>query len=232
MDGTLRLRHPPAPAAAMTPRAQSGAEELANAASHALGCIFALLAWPLLAPIVQAHPAPAGRLAVGLFCATMVLQYAASAACHACPPGRLKAALRRLDHAAIFVFIAGSITPFALGPASGAGGAAACALVWTLALAGAALKLRRGLADRRLSTGVYLLLGVVALLAAWPALRLLDAGVLAWLAGGIAAYLVGTGFFLADSALRYGHFVWHLCVLAGSASHLVAALQTVHPGAA
>lgn len=213
-------------------RPQSEREELANAASHALGCVLALAAAPLLVPAAHARSGSLGALAAALFCATMALQYAASTACHACPPGRLKPWLRTLDHAAIFVFIAGSITPFTLGAMPGAAGAATCALVWTLALAGAVLKLRRRLTNRRVSTGLYVLLGWLALLAAWPSLQVLDPASLAWLAGGVAAYLVGTGFFLADSVLRYGHFVWHLFVLAGSASHLVAALQTLNAGVA
>lgn len=210
-------------------RPQTEREELANAASHAVGVLLALAAAPLLVEVAAARSGQVGALAAAVFCATMALQYAASTACHACPPGRLKPWLRTLDHAAIFVFIAGSVTPFTLGAMPGAIGAATCALVWTLALVGAVLKLRRRLTNRRLSTGIYLLLGWLALLATWPTLHVLDATSLAWLAGGIAAYLVGTGFFVFDSMLRFGHFVWHLCVLTGSACHVIAALWPGYP---
>lgn len=206
-------------------RAQSGREELANALSHALGCLFALAAWPALAEAAQGRAGTTGVAAASVFCATMALQYAASTACHALPPGRAKLWARTLDHAAIFVFIAGSLTPFTLGVLQGAAGAATCAVLWALALAGAVLKLRRRLTGRRVSTGVYLLAAWLALLIAWPGLRALDGATLGWLLGGAAAYLVGTAFFVYDSALRFGHFVWHVFVLAGSACHVCAALR-------
>jgi hemolysin III len=143
---------------------------------------------------------------------------------HALPPGRAKLWCRAADHAAIFVFIAGSSTPFTLGLMSGPSGIATCMLIWTLALCGAALKLRRRLTNRRLSTGLYILLGWLALLAAWPGLLLLTPEALLWLLGGGLAYLVGTAFFVYDASLRFGHFVWHLFVMAGSSCHVCAAI--------
>ena len=86
------------------------------------------------------------------------------------------------------------------------------------------MKLRRRLTSRRLSTGLYILLGWLALLVAWPGLQALEPPALLWLLGGGLAYLVGTAFFVFDSALRFGHFLWHLFVLAGSGCHVCAAL--------
>lgn len=205
-------------------RAQTRSEERANALSHALGCLLALGVWPALADAAQRQSGGLGTLSVTLFCITMALQYLASAVYHALPPGRAKLWCRQIDHAAIFVFIAGSSTPFTLGLMSGPSGLVTCALVWTLALWGAALKLRRRLTNRRLSTGLYILLGWLALLAAWPGLQLLTPVSLLWLLGGGLAYLVGTAFFVFDSSLRFGHFVWHLFVMVGSGCHVFAAL--------
>jgi hemolysin III len=209
-----------------TTRPQSRREEMANAASHALGIALAWLAWRALVANEAPQDRCAPQFAAGLFCAAMALQYAASAACHTWTLGRVGNLLRALDHAAIFILIAGTVTPFLLlgGGAVSSGDSAftRCALVWSLALAGAALKLADKLIERRASTCAYLLFGAVALAAAWPALSGLQGTVLLWLVLGIAAYLVGTGFFLTDSALRYGHFVWHLFVLAGSACHVAA----------
>jgi hemolysin III len=208
----------------MQERIQTAREELANTASHAFGCVFALLAWPLLIDVAAARSGARGVLAVSLFCAAMTFQYAASAVYHGLPPGRAKQWAKAIDHAAIFVFIAGSSSPVTLGVMGGATGIATCALVWALALAGASLKLRRRLTNRRLSTGLYLLLGWLALVVALPQLQHLDAGVLAWLLGGGAAYLAGTVFFVFDAQLRFGHLVWHLFALAGSGCHVCAAL--------
>lgn len=213
-----------APTRAGDPRAQTRAEELANALSHGLAMLLALAIWPSLAAAAQQQSGRAGAIAMAVFCATMVLQYLASTVYHALPAGRAKLWARSIDHAAIFVFIAGSSTPFTLGTMAGAGGVATCALVWALALAGALLKLRRRLTNRRLSTGLYILLGWLALLAASPGLQSLEPSALWWLLGGGAVYLVGTAFFVFDSALRYGHFLWHLFVVAGSGCHVCAAV--------
>lgn len=195
-------------------------EEWLNAASHALGCVLALAAVPALLNAAATRDDRDVRLAALAFGATMLLQYAASVACHACPPGRLKPRLRALDHAAIFLFMAGSLSPLAVG----AGRGAACAAVWLLALAGAALKLAGALQERRRSIGVYLLLGTIACALLLPALPELDAATRGWLAAGLLAYLAGLGFFVVDARLRFGHLLWHLFVLAGSACHLRAAL--------
>lgn len=221
MDATLRIRHRHR---AIDSRAQTRGEELANALSHALGVLLAFAAWPVLAEAARTQSGRLGVLAVTVFCATMVLQYAASAVYHALPPGRAKLWGRAVDHAAIFIFIAGSSTPFTLGLMKGPGGIATCALVWTLALWGASLKLRRRLTNGRLSTGLYILLGWLALLCAGPGLQALEPAALLWLLGGGLAYLVGTVFFVFDASLRFGHFFWHLFVMAGSGCHVCAAV--------
>lgn len=208
----------------MVTRSQSRTEEWANAASHAAGVLLAFAAWPWLAQAALQQGGQRGVAAMGVFVATMVLQYGASTLYHALPPGRAKLWARALDHAAIYVFIAGSATPFALGLLGGAAGLATCALIWALALTGAALKLRRRLTSARLSTGLYVLYGWVALLLLWPDLRQIDGAALAWLVGGGVAYLVGAGFFVFDASLRFGHFIWHLFALAGSSCHVCAAI--------
>lgn len=226
----MRLHLPSALRTAPTPRLQTRAEEIANAASHALACLLPVLAWPLLEAAAPRAGGPLGRASVAVFCATMVLVFLASAVYHALPPGRAKLWARSVDHAAIFVFIAGSATPFTLGAMPGWAGATTCALLWVLALCGAALKLMRRLTQRRLSTGLYLLLGWAALLAALPGMASIDAVALAWLIAGGVAYLVGTAFFVFDSALRFGHLVWHLFVMAGSGCHLAAAMAPAWVG--
>jgi len=207
-----------------SPRSQSRGEEWANAVSHGLGVMLACAAWPWLAELASRQGGPAGAAAMGLFVATMVLQYGISTLYHALPAGRAKVWACAADHAAIYVFIAGSATPFALGLLGGTTGTTTCALIWTLALAGAWLKLRRRLTGTRLSTGLYVLFGWVALLLLWPDLQRVDHMALAWLLAGGGAYLVGAGFFMFDASLRFGHLIWHLFVLAGSSCHVCAAL--------
>jgi hemolysin III len=203
----------------MAQRTQGLGEEIANAASHGIGFLLALVSLPALAAGAAIGDATT-RHGLLVFIASMLFAYLISALYHAAPPGPAKAWLRRVDHAAIFVFIAGTCTPFALR----AGDApAALALVWTMALLGAALKLRQRLADRGASTGVYVAFGWFALSVIGPLGGDAIAGeMLLWLLVGGAAYSIGTVFFLLDAKLRYAHLVWHLFVLSGSACHVVA----------
>lgn len=205
-------------------RTQTRNEEWANAASHGLGVALACAAWPWLVDAASRQGGRLGVAAMAIFVATMALQYGISALYHGLPPGRAKRWAHAADHAAIYLFIAGTATPFALGLLGHSAGVATCVLIWALALAGAWLKMRRRLTSTRLSTGLYILFGWVALLLLWPDLRHIDGAALAWLFGGGAAYLVGAGFFVFDASLRFGHLIWHLFALAGSSCHVCAVL--------
>ena len=208
-----------------TPFNQTGREERANAASHALGCALALFAVPALAQPMETVQHPLRQLGVQVFVASMVLMYLVSAAYHAVPAGSAKRWLRKCDHAVIFVFIAGSYTPFALAALQrGEAGAGAGALlaVWAVALLGLVLKLGGRLQHRLLSTGLYLAYGWLVAVLAHPVLAALPpAGLQLVVAGGLA-YSVGSLFFLLDRRLPYSHLVWHLFVITGSACHVLA----------
>ena len=223
------------------PRSAEQTEELANAVTHGLGCVLALSAWPALAfDGAQAQPALLGAerglapLGNGVFVATMLLMFLASAAYHAAPAGPLRQRLRRVDHAVIFIFIAGSCTPFALAPAPAwhigiewpmAPGWTLGA-VWLLALAGTALKLANRLRRPLLSTALYLLFGWLAGAAAWPALSQLNATALGLVIGGGLAYSLGSAFYLLGHRMRWAHLVWHVFVLIGCACHFMALMAS------
>jgi len=197
-------------------------EELANTASHAVGVLLALAALPVLAA-EEAARSGARHLGVWVFAATMLLVYASSSVYHAAPAGHpTKALLKRLDHAAIYLFMAGTFTPFALGHELGT---PLLALVWAAAAAGVALKLAGYLNNRALSTGLYLAFGWLVIAAAQPLLASLGRDGLLWLLGGGIAYSAGVLFFVLDQQLRFGHLVWHVLVLVGSGCHFVAVLK-------
>lgn len=205
-------------------RPQTAAEEVANALSHGLGLLLAVASLPILVDVASRHGSAANIVGVSIFSATMILLYAASVLFHALPPGRAKRLCNTLDHVAIYLFIAGSYTPFALGVLRGGWGWTLLGLVWAFAAVGVALKLFRRLTHPWLSTGLYVAMGWLVLIAAGPLVRSISSEGLMWLLAGGAAYTVGVAFFLLDSRLRYGHFVWHLFVLAGSTCHFFAAL--------
>lgn len=145
---------------------------------------------------------------------------------HALPAGRAKEWLNRLDHASIYLFIAGSYMPFLLGVLIGAWNWSLFAVVWTAAAPGVVSKLLDRLRHPLWSTGLYVAMGWVVLIAAAPLFERMSASGLAWLVAGGLSYAAGTVVFLLDSKLRYAHFVWHLFVLGGSACHFFAGLGT------
>src|SRR3954467_1216450 len=116
-------------------RAQTPSEEIANSLSHGLGALLAAV----FSPHLIANALRAGTLqgaAGAVYCASMILLFSVSAIYHWLPPGSTKQLLRRLDHAAIFLFIAGSYTPFMLGSFAEQGGYGFLALVWAIATVG------------------------------------------------------------------------------------------------
>ena len=209
---------------AVRERKQSREEEIANSISHGLGLVAALVATPFL--VLQAvRRGDAGFIVgAGIFAATMVLLYLASTLYHALPIGQAKRVFRVIEHAAIFLLIAGTYTPFTLGVLRGAWGWTLLGLVWGLAVAGVALKAFNRMSHPIISTSLYLLMGWLILIAVNPLYARVPAAGLLWLVAGGVAYTAGVAFFAADSRLRYGHFIWHLFVMAGTACHYFAVL--------
>lgn len=211
----------------MAERTLSAGEELANCITHGLGLAAAAAAVPILVVAAASRGDAWGVVGGAVFGATLVLLYAASALYHAIPVGRLpraKRVCRVLDHAAIYLLIAGTYTPFVLGPLRGPWGWALFGSVWGLAVAGVVLKASVGFRFPRLSTAVYLLMGWLVLIAAGPLAASVGRAGLAWLLAGGACYTAGVAFFAWDR-LRYAHAVWHLFVAAGSVCHFFAVLH-------
>ena len=210
-----------------SPFNQTPREERANAASHGLGCLLALGSMPVLADQVDAARHPIRHLGVTVFIASMVLMYAVSALYHALPVGAAKRALRKCDHAVIFIFIAGSYTPFALGQIQRGDGWQMLAGVWGIALLGVLLKLLDRLRHPILSTGLYLAFGWMVLVVGRPMLSSLPPQGLQLLVAGGVAYSLGSLFFLIDRRMPYSHLVWHLFVITGSTCHFLAVQQVL-----
>lgn len=205
-------------------RPQTLGEEIANAISHGIGFLLAVASLPILAVVSVQHGGAADVVGASVFAATMIVLYLVSALYHAVPRGAAKRWLARIDHAAIFVFIAGSYTPFVLGVLRGGWGWSLFGVVWALAALGVAAKLLNRLRHPLASTALYVAMGWVAMIAVVPLVQRLPAAGLAWLVGGGLAYTAGAVVFLFDNRVRYAHLAWHLLVMAGSGCHFFAVL--------
>lgn len=208
----------------MADRPQTLGEEIANAISHGVGFLLAVASLPILVHQAALRGTAFDVVGASVFAATMILLYLVSAIYHAIPASRAKVLFNRLDHAAIYIFIAGSYTPFTLGVLRGGWGWTLFGVVWACAALGVAIKLLNRLRHPLVSTGLYLAMGWVAVVAIDPLLARMPAAGFAWLVAGGIAYTLGAAVFLLDNRLRYAHFVWHLLVLGGSVCHFFAAL--------
>jgi hemolysin III len=204
-------------------RTQSPGEEIANSVSHGVGLLAAAAAAPVLVLSAIRHGGTARITGASVFAAAMVLLYLTSTLYHAWPKNRTKRVFQVLDRAAIFLLIAGTYTPFTLGVLRGPWGWTLFGLVWGLALAGIVLAAVGGVRYPKLSTGLYLGMGWLIIIAVKPLWLRVPSWGLFWLLTGGIAYTVGVVFYAAKR-VSYSHFVWHLFVMTGTACHFIAVL--------
>lgn len=204
-------------------RPQSRREEIANALTHGAGLTASLIGLPFLVWAATVQGDIRQVVACTVFAASLVILYAASTAYHALPASRAKHILRIIDHVAIYILIAGSYTPFALGVLRGGWGWSLFGVVWGLAVVGVFHKTVLGFRLPRLSTFMYLGMGWVAIVAIGPLTRALPSGGLILLLAGGLCYTAGVLLYVRDH-LPYRHALWHLFVLAGSGCHYAAVL--------
>ena len=189
--------------------------------SHGIGALAAALALPVLIVAAARRGAAADIVGASIFGATLVLLYLTSTLYHALTSTRARQVFRVLDHGAIYLLIAGTYTPFTLGVLRGPWGWTLFGLVWALAAAGVVFKTAGGIRYPRVSTGLYLAMGWLVLIALRPLWLLVPPWGLFWLTAGGVAYTAGVAFYVARRR-PYAHLVWHLFVLLGSTCQYVA----------
>jgi len=200
------------------------AEEIANSVSHGLALLLSIIAVPFLFT-ASSHPGMVSIVGTSVFAVTMVTLYLSSTLYHALPASRAKGIVLKLDHVAIYFFIAGSYTPFALSALADTWSWTLFVSVWSLAILGATLKVLDLLKHPWLSTGLYLVMGWLVLIATMPLAASMPLPVNLLLVAGGLAYSAGVVFFVLDSRLRYAHAVWHCFVVLGTACHFFAVLS-------
>jgi hemolysin III len=200
-------------------------EEWLNCAVHVAGLVASCIAIPALALVGWRSGDP--WLLVGglVFGVSALLMFTTSALYHAARDPAVRLRLRRVDHAAIYVLIAGTYTPFTLGALRGTWGWTLAAVIWTLALAGIVFKTTSlGFRFHRTSVALYVLMGWLAIVAIRPLMQALSPQELAWLIAGGLCYTGGVAFYVWKSR-PYTHAIWHVFVLAGVACHFVTVLS-------
>lgn len=194
----------------------SDREENWNAITHGVGCLAALAAMPVLLVLAAERGDTTALVGCLIFGFSMVLALAASTVYHADRDPDRTRRLRVLDHASIYVLIAGSYTPICLTGLRGPWGDGLLIAVWSMALAGVLLKIRFTGRFEILSTTIYLLMGWICLVAAVPMFeRLGNASLISLLAAGLA-FTAGVVFYLQDHRRGF-HVIWHVFVVTGCA---------------
>ena len=197
-----------------------------NGISHLVGASLALVGSTWLVVSAALVGDPWRIVSFSIYGLMLVLLYVFSTLYHSLR-GRAKDVLRKLDHCAIYLLIAGSYTPFALVSLRGAWGWSLFGVVWTLAVLGIVQEVWLARGARVLSLVIYLLMGWLALVAVVPLWHALQPTGFAGLLAGGACYSGGVYFYVNDERLRHGHGVWHLFVLAGSICHFFTVLLFV-----
>ncbi len=213
------------------PHAQTMGEEIANMVTHGIGAALSVAGLAVLMVLASVNGTTLHLVALAIYGTTLVLLYSASTLYHAVRGPRTKSLFQLIDHAAIFLLIAGSYTPFTLISLGGEWGWALFSIIWALAIAGALFRVFHRTHSRRVSLPLYLAMGWLVLIGGnelWIAVG--PAG-LTWLVIGGLAYTGGVIFYLWER-LPFNHAVWHLFVLAGSACHFVAVLVAALPAPA
>ena len=192
-----------------------------NGYTHLAGAILALAAGTTLIVAGALRGDPWRIVAFSVYAASLFLLYLISTLYHS-TRGRTKDVLRKFDHCAIYLLIAGTYTPFTLVTLNGPWGWSLFGVVWGLAVIGIAQEIWLARGARVSSLVIYLAMGWVALVAAAPLLAALGPAGFTWVAAGGAVYTAGIVFYLYDERFLHWHGIWHLFVLGGSAVHFAA----------
>ena len=200
--------------------------ERLNVGTHLMGTALAAVGATVLVVLAARTGDPWKIVSFSIYGVMLFALYGLSTAYHS-TRGRLKAMLRRLDHCSIYLLIAGTYTPFSLVTLRGAWGWSLFGVIWGLAALGIAQEAWLGKGARVVSLVLYVVMGWLGVFAVEPLIAALTPAGFAWLAAGGLLYTVGIVFYALDEKLPHGHGVWHLFVLAGSASHYFAILRYV-----
>jgi len=207
--------------------------EPVNGLTHGAGALLAVVALVVLVATALAAGKPVSAVGFAVFGLSLIALYTASALYHLLPVSATALArLQRLDHALIYVLIAGTYTPVCMVALTGEWRWGLLGLIWGLAGGGIVLKLRRKPVPVGISTALYVAMGWVAVIAIPPLLHAVPLGGVAWLLGGGLVYTLGAVVYARQRPILIpgvlgSHELWHLFVLGGSACHVWVMLRYI-----
>ncbi|HKM95671.1 MAG TPA: hemolysin III family protein [Buttiauxella sp.] len=198
------------------------AEEVANSISHGIGLVFGIVGLVLLlVQAVESHASVTAITSYSLYGGSMILLFLASTLYHAIPHQRAKRWLKKFDHCAIYLLIAGTYTPFLLVGLDSPLSRGLMVVIWGLALAGILFKLTIAHRFKVLSLATYLIMGWLSLVVIYQMVIKLAPGSVTLLAAGGVIYSLGVIFYVCNR-IPYNHAIWHGFVLGGSVCHFLA----------
>lgn len=207
---------------------QSFEEEIANSITHGIGVGLSIAATSVLVVKASLYGDTWQVVSFSIYGGALIILYLASTLYHSFQNPGTKHIFKIIDHASIYLLIAGSYTPFMLISIRGAWGWSMFGIVWGLAFAGIVFKTLFIGRFKKLSTLVYILMGWLIVIAFKPMIEGVPTGGLIWLAVGGLFYTLGVIFYTWHS-LKYNHAIWHLFVLGGSISHFFSIYRYLLP---
>jgi len=207
-------------------RTLSLGEEIFNSITHGIGTLLSIAALVLLVVYASIRGNAWHIVSFSIFGASLVLLYLMSTLYHSFTKERVKNLFARFDHAAIFLLIAGTYTPFLLTTLRGALGWTFFGIIWALAITGVVIRSIYLTRFRKLMVAIYLIMGWMFVLAIVPMIKHMPVSSIVFLFLGGAFYSIGVIFYMWRK-LKYGHGIWHLFVLAGSIMHFFSVLYTL-----
>lgn len=206
----------------------SDTEEIFHTISHGIGTVLSIAGLAILVAFATLNGNGWHIASSSIYGATLILMYSASTLYHGIPHSRAKQIFQQLDHAAIYLLIAGTYTPFLLVNLRQDWGWLLFAIIWSVAITGITFELSNYKPFQRISLWLYMLMGWMIVLAIKPMLENVAAGGMVLLVAGGLAYTIGAIFYVREQ-LPYHHLIWHLFVLTGSSLHFFSILFYVIP---
>ncbi|MED3980055.1 PAQR family membrane homeostasis protein TrhA [Priestia megaterium] len=203
-------------------------EEIANAITHGIGAVLSIVGLTLLIVLSSLEGTPWHVISFTIYGVTMLLLYVSSTLVHSFPEGKVKDLFEIFDHSSIYLFIAGTYTPFLFIAVKGTTGWTLFGIVWGIALAGIVFKAFFVKKFLFISTILYVFMGWMIVFA-WDSLtqNIAHQGIVLLVVGGVL-YTIGAVFYVWRG-FRFHHMIWHMFVLGGTVLHFLAIILYVLP---